>query len=123
MKFIYLIPIIALIFACTKKGGGSSISVEQLLSRLGEDPNTTIIDVRTVGEFNGPLGHIAGATSIPLSEIPASINSLKDDDNATYYMICKSGARSAAAVKILKSKGLNAINVSGGMMAWSKLKK
>ena len=109
-----------LIFACSKKGSGTSISVEQLRSLVGENPNTTIIDVHTVGEFNGPLGHITGANSIPISEIPTSIIDLKNDNEDVYYMICKSGARSARATQIMKKSGLYAINVSGGMMPWSR---
>ena len=100
MKLIFLISILMLIFACSKKGSGASISVEQLRSLLGENPNTTIIDVHTVGEFNGPLGHITGANSIPLSEIPTSIIDLKSDNEDVYYMICTSGVRSARLHKL-----------------------
>jgi len=56
-----------IIFACTRKASGTSISVEQFRSLLRENPNTTIIDVRTVEEFDGTLGHIDGAKLIPLS--------------------------------------------------------
>ena len=69
MKLIFLISILVLVFACTKKASGTSISVEQLRSLLRRNPSTTIIDVRTIGEFNGPLGHIDGAKLIPLSKI------------------------------------------------------
>ena len=100
-----------------------SISVAELRSLLRENLNATIIDVRTLGEFNGPLGHIDGAISIPLSEISNSIINLKSTDEDVYYMICKSGARSAKATQLMRNSGLNAINVSGGMMAWTLLKK
>ena len=123
MKLIILISILLVLFACTKKVAESSISVEQLRSLLRENPNAALIDVRTTGEFHGPLYHIDGAKSIPLSKISTSIVGLESGEEEVYYMICKSGTRSAKATKIMKNSGLNAINVSGGMMAWSRLKK
>ena len=123
MKLILLISILVILFACSKGMNERSISVAELRSLLRENLNATIIDVRTLGEFNGPLGHIDGAISIPLSEISNSIINLKSTDEDVYYMICKSGARSAKATQLMRNSGLNAINVSGGMMAWTLLKK
>jgi len=123
MKLIFLISILVILFACSKGTIKKSISVVELGSLLRENLNVTIIDVRTAGEYNGPLGHIEGAISIPLSEISSSIINLKSTDEDVYYMICKSGARSAKATQLMKNSGLNAINISGGMMAWTLLKK
>ena len=123
MKLIILISIWLFLFACTKKVDETSISVEQLRTLLRENPNTALIDVRTKGEFYGLLYHIDGAQSIPLADLSTYIVDLKGEDEKKYYMICKSGARSEKATQIMKNSGLNAINVSGGMMAWSKLKK
>ena len=80
MKLIFLISILVLIFARTKKASGTSISVEQLGSLLRKYPSTSIIDVRTIGEFNGPLDHIDGAKLIPLSVISTPIANLKSDN-------------------------------------------
>jgi len=104
MKLIFLISILVLIFACTKKASGISISVEQLRSLLRENPSTTIIYVRTIGGFNGPLGHIDGEKLIPLSEISTSIANLKSDNKDVYYMIFKSGARSGKATQMIKKE-------------------
>ena len=100
----------------------SSISVEELRLLLRDNPNTALIDVRTEGEFNGSLYHIKGAKSVPLSVLSTYIVDLKNDDGKKYYIICRTGARSARATKIMKDSGLNAINVSGGMIAWNNLK-
>ena len=123
MKLILLISILVILFACSKGMNKRSISVAELRSLLRENLKATIIDVRTLSEFNGPLGHIDGAISIPLSEISNSIINLKSTDEDVYYMICKSGARSAKATQLMKNSGLNAVNVSGGMVAWTLLKK
>ena len=123
MKLIFLISILIILSACSKRMSGKSISVVELHSLIRKNLNTTIIDVRTAGEFNGPLGHIDRAKSVPLSEISKFIINLKSGEEDVYYMICKSGARSAKATQLMKNSGLNAVNVSGGMMAWARLKK
>ena len=123
MKILISIFILLILFACSKKVRQSSISVDQLRLLLRDNSNIALIDVRTAGEFNGPLYHIDGAQSIPLSDLSSYIVDLKSEDEKKYYMICKSGARSAKATQIMKNSDLNAINVSGGMMAWSRLKK
>ena len=40
----------------------------------------------------------------------------------TIYVVCLSGKRSAIASKILRSNGINALNLSGGMLMWNTLK-
>ncbi len=122
MKIFISIFILLILFSCSEKEQKSSISVQQLRSLLHDNPNTALIDVRTAREFNGSLYHIKGAQSMPLSVLSTYIADLKNEDGKKYYMICKTGARSAKATQIMKDSGLNAINVSGGMMAWHNLK-
>jgi uncharacterized membrane protein YdjX (TVP38/TMEM64 family) len=49
-----------------------------LKSRLESGEEVTLIDVRTPEEFQGPLGHIAGARNIPIAELPAKIRELRE---------------------------------------------
>lgn len=70
--------------------------------------NELIIDVREVSEYRS--GHLPKAKNIPLGKI-ADFTS-----NERVYIICASGARSKRAVKILRNKGIDAINIRGGMM-------
>jgi rhodanese-related sulfurtransferase len=76
-----------------------------------------ILDVRTPGEFNG--GHIKGSTNIPLDKLSANLHKLKAKDKAI-ITCCASGARSAAAKSILKSKGYPNV-YNGG--AWQSLNR
>ena len=64
------------------------------------------------------MGHIEGSLLIPLQKITNSITELKKI-NDTIYVVCLSGKRSAMAAKILRSNGMDAVNVKGGMMAWN----
>ena len=38
--------------------------------------------------------------------------------DVTVYVICRSGARSAQAVEFLRGRGVDAVNVAGGTLAW-----
>lgn len=67
-----------------------------------------IIDVREVNEFK--RGHLPNAKNVPLSTIE------NYSTNDKVYVICASGARSKRAVKYLRNKGIDAINIKGGMM-------
>ncbi|MDA9472791.1 rhodanese-like domain-containing protein [Enterococcus sp. 5H] len=89
---------------------GNSISTKELELKLGEKPE--ILDVREKTEF--ATGHIPSAKNLPLSKI----SSYKVKENKSVYVICQSGMRSRQAVKQLKNRGIDAVNVRGGMSAW-----
>ena len=77
-------------------------------------PNVAFIDVRSVPEYRS--GHAQGAKNIPLETIGSSVDTLKTLD--AVYVICQSGGRSARATSELVNAHVNAINVSGGTLAW-----
>ena len=62
------------------------------LEELGE--RVEIIDVREAAEFEGALGHIAGARLIPLGELAARAGEISRDKPVV--AVCRSGARHAA---------------------------
>ena len=80
-----------------------------------------IIDVRSKEEYYGNRGHIPGSKLVPLQTIASSMEKLKNIED-TIYVVCLSGKRSAIASKILRSNGINALNLSGGMLMWNTLK-
>jgi uncharacterized membrane protein YdjX (TVP38/TMEM64 family) len=49
-----------------------------LKSRLENGENVALLDVRTAEEFRGPLGHLAGATSIPIAELPSRLKAIRE---------------------------------------------
>ena len=90
------------------------ISVEDLKALLDRDAKFEFIDVREVGEF--AVSNL-GAELVPLSTVPERITTL--DPAAHIVVHCKSGGRSAHAVKIMRAHGfMNTWNVQGGMIAW-----
>lgn len=66
-----------------------------------------IVDVRTPGEFKS--GHIKGAVNIPLDTIANQTQSLLKK-GVPVITCCRSGARSGAAVQILRNAGIEAVN-------------
>jgi rhodanese-related sulfurtransferase len=76
-----------------------------------------IVDVREPGEFNGPLGRIKNAISIPLGELPRRLDELARD--RPVVAVCRSGARSAQASLLLSKSGFPQVaNLAGGMLRW-----
>ncbi len=77
-----------------------------------------IVDVRAAAEFAGPLGHIRGATLIPLEQLAKRVDELSRE--VPVVTVCRSGARSAQAVVLLQKAGLRqAANLAGGMLRWT----
>ena len=76
-----------------------------------------VLDVREPAEFAGPLGHIAGATLIPLGELAGRIGELHKD--RPVVAVCRAGSRSAQAVTLLAQAGFGEVaNLAGGMLRW-----
>lgn len=73
-----------------------------------------IIDVRSKMEWDE--GHPVGAVHIPMEEIPSRYGEF--DFDRDIYLICKSGGRSAQVCRWLEMNGIDAINISGGMIDW-----
>jgi glyoxylase-like metal-dependent hydrolase (beta-lactamase superfamily II)/rhodanese-related sulfurtransferase len=76
-----------------------------------------VIDVREPAEWIGPLGHIQSAKLVPLGELAARAGEI--DRERPVVTVCRSGARSAQAVAILRKLGFERVaNMAGGMIRW-----
>src|SRR5437879_4176614 len=80
----------------------------------GQRGEAGIVDVREPSEWD--LGHIDGATWIPLGEIPYRWREL--DPARKWIFVCRMGGRSNYAAGILRQAGLDASNLAGGMLDW-----
>ncbi|HEY6134502.1 MAG TPA: rhodanese-like domain-containing protein [Rubrivivax sp.] len=80
-------------------------------------PRVQILDVREHEEFDGPIGHIPSAVSLPLGELAARHGELTHD--RPVVAVCRSGTRSARAVALLLQAGfVDVANLAGGMLRW-----
>jgi rhodanese-related sulfurtransferase len=73
-----------------------------------------LIDVRQPDEW--AECRAPGARLLPLGDVPERFDEVPTDQ--TVYVICRSGARSAKAVELLRARGFDAVNVAGGTLAW-----
>lgn len=74
-----------------------------------------LIDVREPHEY--AYARIAGARLIPLATLPDEIGTLPEGANIVVY--CHHGIRSGHAVDMLRSAGIHARNLTGGIDRWS----
>ena len=88
-------------------------------SKLIQNPNVVILDVRTAQEF--AEGHIDGALNIDVKAggfIQVAERQLPKENTIAVY--CRSGKRSANAAGLLADKGYKVVNLEGGILAWQK---
>lgn len=76
-------------------------------------PGAVLLDVREPDEWAS--GHAPGAVHVPMGRLtPDNL-----PDGRPVYVICRSGNRSCRVAEVLTASGIDARNVSGGMIAWS----
>lgn len=92
------------------------IGPSELADRLGGRPEPQLLDVRTPAEFQG--GRIRGAVNVPLTSLPARLDALGLDPARPVVAVCLSAHRSVPAVRLLAERGFQAVQLSGGMIAW-----
>lgn len=74
-----------------------------------------LVDVRMPDEYAEV--RVPGAVLVPLPELGARTAEVPSDRRV--YVICATGARSAAAVDALNKAGWDTVNVAGGTRAWA----
>ncbi len=105
--------------AATEAIAGSTISVEQLKSKMEHKDNFLLIDVREPAEFE--IVRIPGSVLIPKQEFLDGSVLAKLPQDKPIILHCKSGVRSAECLAVLKGAGFSdATHVSGGVLAWAK---
>ena len=77
------------------------------LEKLIKEEGATIVDVRTIGEFQG--GNVAGSINIPLNEVPNRMDELKGL-KAPLILCCASGGRSGQATQYLQQQNIECYN-------------
>lgn len=93
-----------------------TISVRELHALRQQGDKHFLLDVREPDEH--AIARIEGSVLIPLGEVAARAAELPRD--LPLYVHCKLGGRSAKAVAALEELGFtNAVNVTGGITAWS----
>lgn len=78
-----------------------------------------LVDVREPQEFTGELGHVPGATLVPLATLTDAAAAW--DPRRDIVVVCRSGGRSTRAAMELVKRGFRRVyNLRGGMLAWNE---
>ena len=96
---------------------GSTITARQLKDMQDAGENIFLVDVREPNEYE--IVSIPGSVLIPKGEFlsGAALEHLPQDKRVVLH--CKSGARSAECLAIVKNAGFSdAVHVGGGVLSW-----
>jgi rhodanese-related sulfurtransferase len=111
-----IISIVVIILITTSNSVSSTpteVTVAQAVKL--QDQGAFILDVREPSEWT--QAHIAGATLIPLGELPNHLNEIPKDK--TIVVVCRTGHRSAQGRDILLNAGFTKVtSMTGGLTEW-----
>ncbi len=100
-----------------RAASGSTITATELKRMLDSGDNIFLVDVREPNEYE--IVSIPGATLIPKDKFLTgeALSALPQDKRIVLH--CKSGARSAECLAVVKDAGFSdAVHVGGGVLAW-----
>nr|WP_256122743.1 rhodanese-like domain-containing protein [Streptomyces sp. LUP47B] len=80
------------------------------------EAEAVLLDVREHAEW--AAGHAPGAVHAPLSELVCGGRLPRAAEDRPVVTICRSGKRSREAAGLLAARGVDAVDVLGGMRAW-----
>jgi adenylyltransferase/sulfurtransferase len=93
------------------------IAPRELADRLRAGDDVTLLDVREPHEWE--IARIDGARLIPLGGLAEALPSLESSGDVVVH--CKTGVRSAQAVRQLQAAGFSRVwNLAGGIQRWSE---
>ena len=114
-----LVVSVILLAVHESRRGGPSISPQQL-SRLVNDQQAAVVDLRDTPEFR--KGHIVGAINIPYAKVDERWNELEKLRERPLILVCKMGQSSSAIGKRLLGKKFPQVyRLGGGIGEWQAL--
>ncbi len=102
----------------SESGSGATLDTAAFAD-LVDSPGVVVLDVRTADEFAS--GHIPGAVNIDVSgpDFASKVGTL--DADASYAVYCRSGNRSATAMRVMLDAGIESVaHLGGGIVAWAE---
>jgi rhodanese-related sulfurtransferase len=97
-----------------EKGAAKEVSREE--ARKLVEQGAQLVDVRADHEWE--VGHIAGATHLPLAELAERTDEIDRDRPVVLY--CRGGNRSTMAATALAEAGYDAAKLSEGIVGWDE---
>ena len=117
-RLIFLLMVTACISSPKKQTQMNELAPDAWAELQEQTSASVILDVRTSEEFES--GYIKGALNMDIrggADFLASIEML--DRSKSYFVYCRSGARSGQACQLMSQMGFSAVyNLYGGVLAW-----
>ena len=111
-----LLVLAVVLLACTAASESfPEIEPADLEAVLAADPAPLLLDVRTLEEFSA--GHVPGALSIPLQELPNRLDELAAFKERGIVTYCQSGRRATKALERLRDAGFQNLRLLAGSMS------
>lgn len=100
-----------------KSRGITHVEPQEAVKLINND--AFIIDLRSAEAFK--RGHIVNAKNIPLDELAAHDDKIRNDESRPVLAVCDAGMTSTRAVDTLRKSGLeNVYGLKGGINAWTE---
>lgn len=114
---ITILAIVSLAACNTSVQNTNVLSSQEFSEKLAASKNAVVLDVRTPEEF--AMGHIANAKNINVNSPTFRADVTKISKDAEVFVYCKSGSRSATAIKELSELGYTQLwDLDGGVLKW-----
>ncbi len=88
-----------------------NISPQEAYALLQNDKNITLVDVRSLKEFNED--HIQGALHVPMDSLE-----IKNFEEKKLLVYSERGERSVEASRVLAKRGFTVLQLEGGVVFW-----
>jgi rhodanese-related sulfurtransferase len=101
------------------EGGFAQVNPSIAHQMLLDNRQIAVIDVRPTAEYEGPLGHIAGAISAPFDSIELHLPELLLYQTTTVLVYGATPDEGKRAARLLVASGFrNVVHIDGGLEKW-----
>ncbi|HEY4369892.1 MAG TPA: rhodanese-like domain-containing protein [Steroidobacteraceae bacterium] len=92
------------------------ITPAEFVARRERGDTLTLLDVREDWEL--AVASVPDVVHIPMGDVADRVGEL--DREQEVVVLCRSGRRSLEVARFLQQNGFNAVNLAGGILAWSR---
>jgi rhodanese-related sulfurtransferase len=94
----------------------AEITPTEFAERRSRGESLTLLDVREEWELG--VASVPDVVHIPMGEVADRLGEL--DRSREVVVLCRSGRRSLQVANFLQQNGFQAVNLAGGILAWSR---
>ena len=94
----------------------AEITPTEFVERRSRGESLTLLDVREEWELG--VASVPDVVHIPMGEVADRLGEL--ERGREVVVLCRSGRRSLQVANFLQQNGFQAVNLAGGILAWSR---